>query len=636
MALIETRQLDAGYNEPLLEAVNLRLEKGERVCLVGRNGVGKSTLLKILAGTLAPIEGECIRQTGIVVAMLDQKVPARFEGSVFHVVAEGLGDIGHLLEEYHELSHRIHDKSTPELVARFDDITNRIETVDGWRFEQQVNSAISQIGLVSEDIFGDLSAGMKRRVLFARAMVSSPDVLLLDEPTNHLDIRSIIWLEQYLASYRGAIVFVTHDRAFLKKVATRIVEIDRGRVQSYDCSYDTYLTRRDVELEAESKQNYKFDRKLSEEEQWIRRGVKARGKRNMGRVRELIEMRKQRSQRRERMGSVKMEIAGSANSGLRVIIAKNLTFGYTPDEKIFHGFSTRIMRGDRVGIIGPNGCGKTTLVNCLLGTLKPDSGDVLHGENIEIAYFDQLHAKLDDDQSVVENISGGPVEIDVNGRRKHVFGYLQDFLFTPARAKQLVRRLSGGERNRLLLAKLFIKPSNVLILDEPTNDLDSETLDLLEECLAEYRGTILVVSHDRAFIDNVVTSVIAFDPDGEVREYVGGYEDYVRQSAAYLPKVENKTNGGKGNPKKDNDDGGEAIAAPRRLTFNEKRELESLPEKLETLEAKKVELEIQLSDPAFYKRPGDQIASVTQEHKSVIDQLAEAYVRWDFLESLNV
>ncbi len=638
MALIETRNMHAGYGgEPLLTNINLRIEPGERICLVGRNGVGKSTLLKVLAGELTPESGQLLVEAGTRVTMLQQQVPEALAASVFHVVSEGLGKVGEWLDEYHELSHQIATEPTDQLYSRLDVLGNKLQAAGGWRLEQQVATILTRVGLDADDSFAELSAGMKRRVMLARALVNSPDVLLLDEPTNHLDIAGIKWIEQFLASSSLTLAFVTHDRAFLQAIATRIVEIDRGDARSYECDYDTYQQRRQDELEAESKQNDKFDKKLSEEEAWIRRGIKARGRRNMGRVRELVELRKQSADRSDRIGTVKMELADAQSSGRKVIVAKDVSFEYQPGSPVFSKFSTMIMRGDRIGIVGANGCGKTTLINVLLGALAPSEGELQHGVKLEIAYFDQLHAQLDSDKSVVENLAGGIKTLDINGRKKHVFGYLQDFLFTPDRAKQPVGKLSGGERNRLLLAKLFMKPSNVLVLDEPTNDLDAETLDLLEESLAGYSGTVLTVSHDRRFLNNIVTSIIAFDGDGQVREYAGGYDDYARQCKPYQTPADQQARSTTGQPKAN----APALPAAKpdhktpKITYGQQLELKTLPGTIETLEADKHQLETQLSDPDFYKNPGDAISAVTDKLKTLTAELDKTYQRWDLLESLD-
>ena len=634
MALIETRELCAGYDgHELISGMNFTLEKNERVCLVGRNGAGKSTMLKLFSKNLAPTEGELIISSSVNIGMLAQQVPGDINASIYKTVAEGLGSQGALLGEYHQVAHQLETKDSPELHAQLDKLTEALHASNSWSLDKQIKATLTRLNLEADLNFSSLSAGMKRRVLLAKALVSSPDVLLLDEPTNHLDIPSISWLEQFLLNSKIAIVFVTHDRNFLKKIATRIVEIDRGNVKSYPGDFEKYQARRIEEFETEEKQNFKFDKKLSEEEAWIRKGIKARGKRNMGRVRELEKMRLQRSQRKQRSGQANMQLADAQISGRRVAIAENISFEYEDGKAVFDNFSTRIFRGDRIGIVGKNGCGKTTLVQCLLGNLTPQTGSVELGENLEIAYFDQLHGKLELDKTVVDNITGGGIgEIEVNGRKKHVFGYLQDFLFSPQRAQQMVCDLSGGERNRLLLAKLFMKPSNVLVLDEPTNDLDCETLELLEECLANYAGTVITVSHDRAFLNNVVTSIIAFSDDAKIREYVGGYDDYLRQHENYIESIKQAAPA----PKPVKQKPTESKPKPKtRRTYKEKIELRELPAKLEACEEEKTLLEQKLSDPDFYKQPGDAISQTTDALKEISEKLDELYARWEYLESLD-
>ncbi|MGA2619969.1 MAG: ATP-binding cassette domain-containing protein, partial [Thermoguttaceae bacterium] len=506
MPLIALADVNLGFRgPPLLEQANLTIEPGERVCLLGRNGTGKTTLLRLLQGVLEPDRGAVIRQQGLRTAMLPQEVPRDLHGSVFDEVARGLGPKAERLAEYHRLAGRLATEGSPELHAALGRIQHALEIDGGWRLHQEVQAVVSRMGLQPDTEVATLSAGLKRRVLLAKALVGNPDILLLDEPTNHLDIDSIGWLEDFLLRFGGSLLFVTHDRAVLRKVATRILELDRGRLTSWSCDYATYLKRKEALREAEARQNAEFDKKLAREEVWIRTGIQARRTRNEGRVRALEALRAVRRARRERPGDVKMEIQEAERSGRLVIEAKHLQFSYGP-RTIVGDLSTMVMRGDRVGVMGPNGSGKTTLLRLLLGDLPPAAGTVRHGTNLEIAYFDQLHAQLDDAKSVRENVRDGSDAVTINGRTRHIIGYLEDFLFTPEQAAAPVARLSGGERNRLLLARLFTKPSNVMVLDEPTNDLDLETLELLEDLLSEYPGTLLLVSHDREFLNNVVSS----------------------------------------------------------------------------------------------------------------------------------
>jgi len=583
MALLNVQNIQIAFGSPpVLDGVNLLVEPGERICLLGRNGEGKSTLLKILSGDLEPDEGAMIVQSGVTVARLTQTVPREISGTVFDLVAK---DWNH----EHALDH-------------------------------PVEKVISLMNLKPEQAFAELSGGMRRRALLAGALVNEPDVLILDEPTNHLDIGSIQWLENFLLRWRGTVLFVTHDRVFLQKLATRIIELDRGRLTSWECDYPTYLKRRQALLDAEEGHRAEFDRKLVQEEFWIRKGIKARRTRNEGRVRELEKMRRERSQRRERAGTVKMQLLAAGASGRKVITAKDIFCGYD-GEDILRNFSTEIFRGDCIGIIGPNGCGKTTLINALLGHLKPSRGEVLHGTRLEITYFDQHRSPLDEAKSVKFNLCGDNEYVQTNSGRQHVIGYLNNFLFTPAAAEQPVGSLSGGERNRLMLARLFAQPSNVLVLDEPTNDLDVETLDLLEELLADYQGTILLVSHDRAFLNNVVTSTLVFE-DGRVREYAGGYDDWVNQRTEV---GEQRT-----------EDGGQKVekARTRKLSNKERQELKELPKRIEPLEAELEALHSTLNDPGFYRRDPAEIKATTDRAEAIPRELETAYTRWAELDAL--
>jgi ATP-binding cassette subfamily F protein uup len=585
MALLSLQNLQIAFGGPkLLDGVTLQVEPGERICLIGRNGEGKSTLLKIVDGTLEPDDGQIIRQSGVKVARLQQTVPQNIEGTVFDLVSK---DWNH----EHALDH-------------------------------PVEKVISLMNLDPEQPFADLSGGMRRRALLAKALVNDPDVLVLDEPTNHLDIESIQWLENFLLRWRGTVLFVTHDRVFLQKLATRIIELDRGNLTSWECDYKTYLKRRQALLDAEEEQRAQFDRKLAQEEVWIRKGIKARRTRNEGRVRELEKMRSERSQRRERSGAVKLQLHEAGTTGRKVITAKEICSAYEGRE-IIHNFSTEILRGDRIGVIGPNGCGKSTLLNTLLGYLEPSGGEVIHGTRLEIAYFDQHRMKLDASKSVKWNLCGDNEYVQTPSGRQHVLGYLRNFLFSPADAEQPVDALSGGERNRLMLAKLFAQPSNVLVLDEPTNDLDVETLDLLEEMLSEYQGTVLLVSHDRAFLNNVVTSTIVFE-DGRIGEYAGGYDDWVEQSSRKRDQG-SEVSSHKSEPEK---------VRTRKLTNKERYELQDLPKKIEALEAELEELTATLNDPEFYRRDPEEIKTVTERAEAVPQELEAAYDRWAELDEL--
>ena len=628
MALVNLREVSIGFSGlTLLDSVNFTIEASERVGLVGRNGEGKSTLLRIVHGRVEPDRGQIVRSQGTTTAMLDQDVPRGLTGTTFDLVAEGLGSHARLLAEYHRVSHRVAIEGGDALQRELDRLGHALETGGGWQAHRRVDTVLSQMELDPDAEVDTLSAGMKRRVLLARALVAEPSVLLLDEPTNHLDIDAITWMEEFLLRYDGTLVFVTHDRAFLRKLATRIVDLDRGNLTSWTCDYPTYLKRKAASLEAEADQAALFDKRLAAEETWIRQGIKARRTRNEGRVKALKELRNQRRDRREQPGVARMQLQEAQRSGRMVIEAKNVGFAY--DERpIVRGLSTLVMRGDRLGIIGPNGSGKTTLLKVLLGELRPSEGGVRHGTQLEVGYFDQLHAQLDEEETVQKNVSPGGDSVMINGKKKHIIGYLQDFLFSPERARSPVKQLSGGERNRLLLARLFTKPSNLLVMDEPTNDLDAETLELMEELLLEYSGTILLVSHDREFLNNVVTSTLVLEGDGQVKEYAGGYDDWLVQRKP-IPTPETEPPPSKPSrpqPAKDR---------PRGLTYHQKRELESLPEKIETLESEQERLHQVMSDPDFYRQDRERIVETTGRLEDVEARLADAYQRWETLEELR-
>lgn len=612
----------------LLGGVTLAVERGERIGLVGRNGAGKSTLLRMLAGQLAPDSGEMVVVPGLRTGLLPQEVPESLPGSVYDVVASSGRDHLEALRQYHDLATRLGKGGEPNLLKELERVQHRLETTGAWHFHQQVVTAISSAGLIEDAQFGPLSAGSKRRVFLARALASEPDILLLDEPTNHLDIDTIVWLEDFLLRLGKTLVFVTHDRAFLERMATRIVEIDRGKLVSFECDYNTYLERRQAMWDSEEKSWQEFDKKLAKEEVWIRQGIKARRTRNEGRVRALEQLRLERSQRRERMGSANIQISEATRSGRLVVDAEQISFGFD-GRQIVNDFTTTILRKDKVGIIGPNGVGKTTLLKLLLGELEPQEGRIRLGAGLKIAYFDQLRGQLKDDWSLKDNIADGGETISVGESKRHVVGYLEDFLFSPDQIMAPARQLSGGERNRLLLAKLFSMPSNVLVLDEPTNDLDSDTLSLLEERLLSYNGTILLVSHDRAFLNNVVTSTIVFESEGRLREYAGGYDDWLRARPETTASKETK--GAKKAPAAK-----QAAAKKRKLTYKETRELENLPEKIESLEREQAELAQILSSPGFYASDdADQAMSINARLKDLENELDQAYSRWQELDGLN-
>jgi ATP-binding cassette subfamily F protein uup len=628
MPLLSIDRLSIAFGaEKLLDGASFQLEAGERVCLIGRNGAGKTTLLRLLAGEIQPDSGDIWRQPGLRVATLAQELPADTTATAFEIVAGGLEGLGELLAEYHAAAHQLAHESTPEGMRKMERLQHELEARDGWRWQQRVETVISRLQLPADTPLAELSGGWRRRVLLGRALVRDPDVLLLDEPTNHLDLETIQWLEDELLEFRGGLLFVTHDRALLQQLATRLLELDRGVLTSWPGDYTAFLEKKATLLEVEARHNAKFDKNLIQEEAWIRQGIKARRTRNEGRVRALLALREERRQRREQTGKASFTLEQAELSGKLVIEAKNIHYAWQ-GEALICDFSTRIMRGDRIGLIGPNGSGKTTLLNLLLGRLPPNAGQVRHGTKLEIAYFDQLREPLDPEQTVLDSVAGAREILEINGQRRHVIGYLGDFLFTTQRARSPVKSLSGGERNRLLLARLFARPTNLLVMDEPTNDLDLETLELLEELLLDYTGTLLLVSHDRAFLDNVVTSCLVFEGSGRIREYVGGYSDWLRQRPApeSAPAVKPKSVSVPA-PKPPRP------AAPGKLGYNERRELERLPARIEELEQRQRELQASTADPAFYKQEPATIARCMEELRALEAELETAYERWEELEA---
>lgn len=637
MSLIRLRDICLSYGtHHLLDHADLVIERGEKICLVGRNGTGKSTLLKIIAEDIHADSGTIEKNSGVRIARLEQDVPDTGNGSVFDVVAQGLGKAGELLQRYQHLTEQFTANHDNALLESLESVQKELEAADGWDLQQRVETTLSKLSLDGSLKFLSLSGGLKRRVLLAKALVQEPDLLLLDEPTNHLDIDAIQWLEDFLRQYNGALLFISHDRAFIKNLANRIVDLDRGNLSSWEGSYDNYLRRKEEALHAEEKERERFDKKLSQEETWIRQGIKARRTRNEGRVRALKAMRNEYAQRRQTLGKANLSSNDADKSGKQVIEAEHISYSYD-GSPIVKDFSTLILRGDKIGIIGPNGVGKSTLLKLLLGRLEPQSGAIRLGTNLETAYFDQLRDQLDENRSVRDNIGGGSDTITINGQNKHVIGYLQDFLFTPERANTPVSALSGGEKNRLLLAKIFTRPSNVLVLDEPTNDLDIETLELLEEMVSNYSGTLLLVSHDRDFINNVVTSTLVFEGNGVIREYVGGYDDWLRQrpvqnkpakQPAKTPEKQQEKQTAKPAEKTAN------AARPRKLSYKETRELEALPQQIEALEEEQETLHQKLADPRLYQESPQEVQGLQDRLAEVEKSLESAFERWETLEAL--
>lgn len=628
MALIGLYEISLSFGDPLIfDGLSLEIGEGERIALLGRNGAGKTTMMRVIAGELEVDRGKTFYQKGVKVALLPQEVPPGIKGTVFDVVLSGLGGKVKLLGDYHHIAHRLQTENSPELIRQLGILQAEIDHIGGWDLNSEAENVISSMKLDPESDFEKLSGGQKRRALLARALVLKPDVLLLDEPTNHLDIDTIDWLEGFLKDYPGTVFFVTHDRTFMTHLATRIVELDRGKILNWQCDYRTFLERKQAALENEEAYWANFDKKLAREEIWIRQGVKARRCREEGRVKALLRLREEKREQRKAVGLVRMQTQDPGMSGHVVLKAVNLGHSYG-DKCLIRDFSTRIMRGDRIGLMGPNGSGKTTLIKILLGEITPRHGKARMGTNLEIAYYDQLRRQLDEELSIAENITKNDTVV-INGKPKHIIGYLQGFLFGPDRIRTQVKYLSGGERNRLLLAKLFARPSNFLVMDEPTNDLDIETLELLEELLLEYPGTLILVSHDRTFLNNVVTSTIVLEGDGAVNEYPGGYDDWLtlRPSPAVTAKP-------KAVPEKE-ETKSEDKNAPRKLTFKERKELEELTSKIEALEAEQERIFALLADFTYYRRDPFEVAATKKRSEALAKEIPEAYDRWEYLDKLS-
>ena len=627
MAVLSLQDVRVSFGEPpLLDGVSVQLEAGERVGILGRNGTGKSTLLKVIQGEVRPDAGQVVHAKDTRASLLPQDIPLSLPGTVLQRVTQGLGRLGDALAAYHAVSAQVSQKNDPKLLRQLERLQQTVDGNAGWLVHQRVEQTLTRLKLDERAVFNTLSGGLKRRVLLAEALVSDPDILLLDEPTNHLDVESITWLEEFLLQQSHTLVFVTHDRALLKNLATRIVELDRGRLTSWSCDYETFLERKQAALETEAQHWAQFDKKLAQEEAWIRQGIKARRTRNEGRVRALQALRTTRNARRTQPGTVRLQVQEAERSGKLVLRAQDVSYAYA-DQPVVKDFSTVILRGDKIGIIGPNGIGKTTLLQLLLGQLIPQQGSVRHGTKLAVAYFDQLRTPLDADKTVQEIVGRGNEHVTFNGKERHIISYLQDFLFSPDRARSPVSVLSGGERNRVLLARLFTQPSNVLVLDEPTNDLDTETLELLEELVLAYAGTILLVSHDRTFLDNVVTSTLVFEGGGHIGEYIGGYDDWLRQrrppeTAPQKPEPEAV-------PLRR-----ERQERRRKRSYKEQRELEALPQHIETLEHEQAEIHARLSDSELYRGGGAEVSTLQQRLDDIERELTQAYERWEMLEAL--
>ena len=638
MTLLKFTDVSLAYGAtPLLDGVSWQIARGERVCIIGRNGTGKSSMLKLVKGDQRPDDGNIWRAPSLKIGELPQELPPADERTVYDVVAEGLAEVGQLIAQYHHLSQHIH---SAEDLDKLSHVQQELEARDGWRLQQLVENTLSRLQLPAEKTLAELSGGWRRRVLLAQALVAEPDLLLLDEPTNHLDIGAIAWLEEALLGFNGAVLFITHDRAFLQSLATRILELDRGNLIDWNGDYASFLVHKEQQLAAEEAANALFDKRLAQEEVWIRQGIKARRTRNEGRVRALKEMRAERSERRERQGTATIQLDGAEKSGKQVIVAEHVSFAHPGGEPLIRDFSMVLQRGDRIGLLGANGTGKTTLLKLLLGELQPTGGSIHIGTKLEVAYFDQLRHQLDAEKTVIDNIAEGREFISIDGQNRHVLSYLGDFLFSPQRARSPVTALSGGERARLLLAKLFSKPANLLVLDEPTNDLDVETLELLEEVLLGFPGTVLMVSHDRAFLDNVVTSTLVFEGEGVVREYVGGYQDWLRQGGS--PRLLGVGKEAAGKPAREDKPAAPAPVEPasaapvavarKKLSYKEQRELDALPAQMEALEREQTALQEEVANPDFYLRPQEATHAALARLEFIQQELDRLLERWAELE----
>ena len=635
MTLLKLTNVSLAYgNNPLLDGVSWQIARGERVCIIGRNGTGKSSMLSLVKGSQLPDDGEIWRAPGLKIGELPQELPLADDRTVFDVVAEGLAGVGKLLADYHHLSQNIQNEADLDKLMH---VQQELEAKDGWRLQQLVDSTLSRLQLPADKTLAELSGGWRRRVLLAQALVSEPDLLLLDEPTNHLDIGAIAWLEEALIGFNGAVLFITHDRAFLQNLATRILELDRGHMIDWNGDYASFLVHKEQQLAAEETANSLFDKKLAQEEVWIRQGIKARRTRNEGRVRALKALRAERGERREQQGKANIQIDAAEKSGKQVIVVEHASFAHPGGAPLIRDFSTVLQRGDRIGLLGANGTGKTTLLKLLLGDLQPTSGKVEAGTRLEVAYFDQLRHQLELEKTVIDNVAEGRDFITIDGQSRHVLSYLGDFLFSPQRARTPVKALSGGERARLLLAKLFSKPANLLVLDEPTNDLDVETLELLEEVLLNFQGTVLMVSHDRAFLDNVVTSTLVFEGNGVVREYVGGYQDWLRQGGSprllgVADSKESKEAKAEAQQNSPAAPAAEPAPAKKKLSYKVQRELDSLPGKIDAVEKNIAAGQAEMAKPEFYQQTAERTGETIAKLEALQKELDELLERWAELE----